>query len=211
MGPGDQRPWRDPRGFHQDTSPQGRPQTSGSTQGIGPEKGRWQVVAAHRTAERWGSEAKRPRGKAPVEQSGPTGGNRGETLRSQPYTSTLVDCGARLVLARAAGLCLRNRMRELRTYGSRGGAGWVTTGFYPAAAAYYRQAVGTVVCVVQSRFRPELEGEGVHRGLGVFPQRQDQLCDHTTISGGLEYYGGIGPVTALIRCAGNSKLLFPVD
>src|SRR5712691_1544391 len=110
-------------------SPRGTPQTQGSRQGIGtasdkrsPRKGQRAVVAAHSTDEGGEVRPKRPTGgKAPSGRAS-AGGRQGRDIElTNPDHGRPVDCGARETLRGQQPLCLRNRMRELRTYGSVGG------------------------------------------------------------------------------------------
>ena len=86
--------------------------------------GRAAVVATHRIAEGGEVRPKRPTGgKAPSGRAC-AGRRRGRDRDlTTPDHSMPVDCGARRSLRGQQRLCLRNRMRELRTYGSVGGPG----------------------------------------------------------------------------------------
>ena len=116
-------------GFHLATSPCGRPRTmeaskvSGNErQGKDPETGRAAVVAAHRTAEGGAVRPKRPTGgKAPSSRAS-AGRRQGRDFElTNPDHGRPVDGGARVSLHGQPQLCVRNRMRALRTYGSVGG------------------------------------------------------------------------------------------
>ena len=110
--------------FDQTTSPAGRPQTARSTQGIGeratsegPREGQVAVVASHSTAEGGEVRPKRPTGgKATSGRacSGPT--HERDFALTNRVTRPPLHCGKG-----SRTLCLRNRMRSLRTYGSVGG------------------------------------------------------------------------------------------
>ena len=122
-GPGAQRPWRR-LGLPPGDEPVGDTTNSGSTHGIGeratstgPRAGQGAVVAAHRTGESGEVRPKRP-----------TGGQEasGRACKGQTHER---DCALTNRVTRPPWdctkgqqrLCLRNRMRSLRTYGSVGG------------------------------------------------------------------------------------------
>ena len=111
--------------------PFGDTTNEGSRQGIGAASDkrsplRWEVavVAAHSTDERGEVRPKRPTGgKAPSGRAS-AGRRQGRDIElTNPDHGRPVDCGARVSLHGQQRLCLRNRMRELRTYGSVGGPG----------------------------------------------------------------------------------------
>ena len=89
-----------------------------------PEMGRAAVVAAHSTEEGGEVRPKRPTGgKAPSSRAS-AGGRQGRDIEITNLDhGRPVDGGARVSLHGQQRLCLRNRMRELRTYGSVGGPG----------------------------------------------------------------------------------------
>src|SRR5438132_12933473 len=84
-----------------------------------PERDTVAVVAAHSTGEGGEVWPKRPTGgKAPSGRAS-AGGRQGRDLElTNPDHGRPVDCGARETLRGQQPLCLRNRMRALRTYGS---------------------------------------------------------------------------------------------
>src|SRR2546425_12323690 len=127
-GPADQRPWRDLE-LSPGHEPCGDTTNHGSRQGIGkasdkqsPRDGQRAVVAAHSTGEGGEVRPKRPTGgKAPSSRAS-AGGRQGRDFElTNPDHGRPVDGGARASLHGQPRLCLRNRMRELCTYGSVGG------------------------------------------------------------------------------------------
>ena len=80
------------------------------------------VVAAHSTDEGGELRPKGPTGgKAPSSRAS-AGGRQGRDFElTNPDHGRPVDCGAKVSLHGQQRLCLRNRMRELRTHGSVGG------------------------------------------------------------------------------------------
>ena len=59
-------------------------------------------------------------------------------------------------------------------------------------------------------FDRSLQGEGTHRGFEFFPNAKLSYTLTPKVSAGLEYYGGIGPVTAFDPLRKQQHLLFPV-
>ena len=59
-------------------------------------------------------------------------------------------------------------------------------------------------------FDRSLQGENVHRGFAFSPNAKVSYALTPTISGGLEYYGGLGPVTAFDPLRQQQQQLFPV-
>jgi hypothetical protein len=87
-----------------------------------PETGRVAVVAAHSTGEGGEVRPKRPTGgKAPSGRASAARRQGRDFALTNPDHGRPVDGGARVSLHGQPQLCLRNRMRELRTYGSVGG------------------------------------------------------------------------------------------
>jgi hypothetical protein len=122
-GPGDQKPWRG-RGLPLDHEPSWATTHHGSRQGIGkasdtrsPRKGQRAVVAAHRTGAGGAVRPKRPTGgKAPSGRAFHGQTHESDLARTNRVTSPPWDC-----TKGQQRLCLRNRMRSWRTYGSVGG------------------------------------------------------------------------------------------
>jgi len=111
------------------TSPLGTPRTTEAGKVSGnerqvkdPETGRGAVVAAQSTGEGGEVRPKRPTGGKAPSGSASAGERQGRDIAlTNPDHGRPVDCGARETLRGQPPLCLRNRMRALRTYGSVGG------------------------------------------------------------------------------------------
>ena len=116
-------------GFHRGTSPSGTPRTPEAGQvwgkerpGKAPERDRVAVVAAQSTGEGGDVRPTRPTGGKAPSGSASAGGRPGRACeRIHPDHGRPGECGARETLHGQQPLCLRNRMREWRTYGSVGG------------------------------------------------------------------------------------------
>ena len=115
------RPSHEPYGDTTNSRKQAR-YRGGERQAKHPETGRAAVVAAHSTEEGGEVRPKRPTGgKAPSSRAS-AGRRQGRDFElTNPDHGRPVDGGARVSLHGQPQLCLRNRMRELRTYGSVGG------------------------------------------------------------------------------------------
>ena len=130
-GPGDQRPWRvrgastrtrARKGHHKRT--EARKVSGSERQAKRPETGRVAVGAAQSTVEGGAVRPKRPTGGKAPSSSASAGRRQGRDFElTNPDHGRPVDCGARVSLHGQQPLCLRNRMRALRTYGSVGGPG----------------------------------------------------------------------------------------